>query len=559
MKKIVVIIASIFTLVISGCNSIENPVPAIHTKDLSNIPFEYGWYYKETSKQAGFTSDQEPDIYNTYWFVKIYKLYDLEIQNKEEIKKWLKDYNIIQRLNSNNSDALNDEQINLTLEYINLCNELDVKISKSTEKELLSKFKKLENTVQTKNGSIKFNPSLIKLSTILKQEIPNKEGVIFTLKELLEENPTSKIYYTYLLMFLDEKIEQDSIKNLEINSKLNSEEKKLKIETLNDLYYLKTIYTYYDIDFAHKISEEDITNVITSYINNDPQLSAQFLYKTLFITSLKAPNKHLDDLFEYLNSTRLKNGWINPAKLIDINSTYYGLLIGKYYSTLNNLNKQKINNYLTTTFEELKKTWDKNYVYLNPLLDSVLILENNDFKKECQIFITQKVNEEVQKTDPNSRILMELIKASFSLNIQKQFKENFSNDIQEKLYNNLQQTTTNEQSIYEFYPEILLDDFFNNESSKQKHLTELNQYKNNKSNGYSDQVGQIDSVDATIAALTSLQHSNHTSEDTLKYLKKHLTTEIAQTNPNFIQIGKIIRGINLIEQKKTKLIWFFLF
>ena len=102
--KLLIILIVIFNLMLVSCAP-QNQEVASSAQQQFNIPFEYGKFYKETESESGFSNLIEPDLYNSYWIINLMDTFHYTPTNKNEIKKWIEQFNIEEKL-----DTIKDSQ-----------------------------------------------------------------------------------------------------------------------------------------------------------------------------------------------------------------------------------------------------------------------------------------------------------------------------------------------------------------------------------------------------------------------------------------------------------------
>ncbi|KAA2389942.1 hypothetical protein F2Y18_22925, partial [Bacillus cereus] len=130
--KLLIILIVIFNLMLVSCAP-QNQEVASSAQQQFDIPFEYGKFYKETESESGFSNLIEPDLYNSYWIINLMDTFHYTPTNKNEIKKWIEQFNIEEKLDTIKDSQ--DEKAELFITYLSLKKKMDIPF-KAKDKDL---------------------------------------------------------------------------------------------------------------------------------------------------------------------------------------------------------------------------------------------------------------------------------------------------------------------------------------------------------------------------------------------------------------------------------------
>ncbi|KWW20725.1 hypothetical protein AS888_00075 [Peribacillus simplex] len=421
------IIISLFliSMSITGCINSENTSKKVYSKDLSSPLKEH---YVVTSKYSGF-SESDSDIYSNRWVSEIYNLFNWEIPEKNKLQGY---YNNVNR-KSLLTKAMDTED-NTIRDYIKFNSNLGVNYSKDEKDDLVDMLYKY--TVK--------DDYLIRIETKKYLDIPveGDEYKSFETKIISNlnntENIMEKIDYYYVLMLLDKEhplLKRKVIKNLTINIQNRS----LTPVDINRLYKEKKLKEQFDIKFTPYFSQKDLQDVITRYTQLNSEMSIQTLYNLLYISKSIINKDELDSLHKFFDGTKLENGWTRPDQILNVYSTYQGLVVAVRKNEFKNINSDKVNTYLEKSLNNIK---NKNiyqyndYLKIKYILQSFILTKNNEGISNVKEIISKSLktvqNKKITKNNVGEAIV--LIELADILDINKSVvTEEFINQTQKNI------------------------------------------------------------------------------------------------------------------------------
>ncbi|PZM61887.1 prenyltransferase/squalene oxidase repeat-containing protein [Paenibacillus dendritiformis] len=361
-------------------------------------------HYIQYGDLIGFRKSEEPNLYITYWSIKIYKLLNQPISDnkKENIIRKIEDMNIF---NETMRDKVGlhglplEYVISMLIEtYVNL----EIPISDQLRTQVEEYYeKKLEN-----EGLIT-NPAIIKWIIsgyyLLKTELPEKEKIIKYLENLPKQNDTEFISYCYYRYLIDGKITEKS------RQRLNE----IKINFIKADVYYKTHYAYLlesllkkiEVESAHHYDDKYLFLELGKLYNQQP-IDIQFLYKMLFLNLDSISNTDKKGLIDFLDLHFYKNGWTNLGTLLDLNTSLYGIEILRRVGYISENDKMGINNYLDYSLRSLEASTNKlNFMsatQLRSLIEAAQLTNNNKLINRAKSFLGTQLEKALDNEDFDS-------------------------------------------------------------------------------------------------------------------------------------------------------------
>ncbi len=539
--KLLIILIVIFNLMLVSCAP-QNQEVASSAQQQFNIPFEYGKFYKETESESGFSNLIEPDLYNSYWIINLMDTFHYTPTNKNEIKKWIEQFNIEEKLDTIKDSQ--DEKAELFITYLSLKKKMDIPF-KAKDKDLANNI--IMNTskeVDLSDKKIQINFSKIKIYTLLGLEIDNKEEITKNLNLCIENDQENKLYYIYLLSLLGEKVDVSSFNNINLINENNS---KLNVFAINKLYYLKEISKFYKIEFQQNINKDALKEIIDNYISgNKEDTTVQILFKVLFVFQKQVGKEDIQRLFKYFEGIKSYNGWNKPNQTIDLVSTSYGLEIAEHYKVKNKLNINGINNYLQNAFKKINTNFDTNLFYLKFYINSILITQDEKKIQETKDLVNSKFKEMLNSKEKNYIYLIELMNCSILLNTHETLNKQITDQQHTEILEFVNKQLENTSNLYVLYNQSIYNKFtgINDENIYDKVITHFQE-----DGGFAIELNNPSTVEGTLTAVATLKYSNYTFNKSQKekistYLKEK--SNVIDKN-DFLSIGQITLISDLIK------------
>lgn len=539
--KLLIILILTFNLMLVSCAP-QNQEAASSAQQNFDIPFEYGKFYKETESESGFSHLIEPDLYNSYWIINLMDTFHYTPTNKNELKKWIEQFNIEEKLDTMKDSQ--DEKAELFITYLSLKKKMDIPF-KAKDKDLANNI--IMNTskeVDLSDKKIQVNFSKIKIYTLLDLEIDNKEELTKDLNLCIENDQENKLYYIYLLSLLGKKVDVSSFNNINLINENNS---KLNVFAINKLYYLKEISKFYNIEFQQNINKDALKEIIDNYISgNKEDTTAQILFKVLFVFQKQVGKEDIQRLFKYFEGIKSYNGWNKPNQTIDLVSTSYGLEIAEHYKVKNKLNINGINNYLQNAFKKINKNLDTNLFYLKFYINSILITQDEKKIKETKDLVNSKFKEMLNSKEKNYIYLIELMNCSILLNTHETLNKQITDQQRTEILEFANKQAENTSNLHVLYSQSIYNKFIgvNDEKIYDKVITHFQE-----DGGFAIELNNPSTVEGTLTAVATLKYSNYSFNKSQKekistYLKEK--SNVIDKN-DFLSIGQITLISDLIK------------
>jgi hypothetical protein len=396
-------------------------------------------YYINTSSMDGF-SLEEPNLYTTYWMVKLYKSFGWKIDNN--LYEWISSITI--------EDVLKNDLGNpsdIVYYYAGLKYELNSKFTNNEKNKIL-------DIVFPKNN-IDANLNNIEIFKFLNINIPEsqKNTIINSIEQKIDNKPSInvKINYLYFLAMVDpqnELLAKEKLRN--ITSEVKNQ--KLNGFVINSLYNEKKLKEQYKLSFFENTSKEAMESLVNSYINFNSGLSPQALFKITYISKDKIGSDSNKKLHRFLEGIKLKNGWFVLNDTLSIFATYYGLLISKHMNELDKVNTKNISNYLNLMAKEIAQKNNfriSDFKNIGYLYKSARLISDSGVKLDFSTLSTKLNKKDYLKLYKKGQIdfieFMAFLEISEFLNNEK---IPLSPSIEKKLKQNLKDTSGLEQAFY---------------------------------------------------------------------------------------------------------------
>lgn len=539
--KLLIILILTFNLMLVSCAP-QNQEAASSAQQNFDIPFEYGKFYKETESESGFSHLIEPDLYNSYWIINLMDTFHYTPTNKNELKKWIEQFNIEEKLDTMKDSQ--DEKAELFITYLSLKKKMNIPF-KAKDKDLANNI--IMNTskeVDLSDKKIQVNFSKIKIYTLLDLEIDNKEELTKDLNLCIENDQENKLYYIYLLSLLGKKVDVSSFNNINLINENNS---KLNVFAINKLYYLKEISKFYNIEFQQNINKDALKEIIDNYISgNKEDTTAQILFKVLFVFQKQVGKEDIQRLFKYFEGIKSYNGWNKPNQTIDLVSTSYGLEIAEHYKVKNKLNINGINNYLQNAFKKINKNLDTNLFYLKFYINSILITQDEKKIKETKDLVNSKFKEMLNSKEKNYIYLIELMNCSILLNTHETLNKQITDQQRTEILEFVNKQAENTSNLHVLYSQSIYNKFIgvNDEKIYDKVITHFQE-----DGGFAIELNNPSTVEGTLTAVATLKYSNYSFN---KNQKEKISTYLKEKSnvidkDDFLSIGQITLISDLIK------------
>jgi hypothetical protein len=398
MKKLIIV--GLVMLLMVGC---------ANTRDLSaqvmsntGIKEKAESLYADVGDIAGFMPDEQPNLYNTLWLIKIMNFLGIEIDNKRSIGQWANSIDIL------DDQSMEDIGLNgLPLEvryvfYLDLLNELGLELPSDVKNQMVETLVSMDLTSITNTRSY----YLADLNEKLGYPIPDFENIV---RPAVQSGAAE----TYVIN------ESSTIKEI-------SDAFKLKVE--------RNVNRISDIKFTvEKEFADGMLHNLISFGVADPQV----VYQVLYTGDYKVTSAQKAEIGQFINAIMLKDqGWGNLSTPFDLDNTYFALEIYSVANALNELNSDGINRYLVSYFynnySNKKELTTLDIINLRTLTLCFSILHNKPALNEVKKIITQKLNT-VDASEVNAQFMDALLAINMSLGEFLEFN-NLSPELQESIF-----------------------------------------------------------------------------------------------------------------------------